>query len=184
VGLAHAFLERVPHGSLRPESALGSEDRSGPVTSRFVTRNFGPLNLRLEIDSASHFLRAVALPALPPAGLTAKHLLSALEALSALAILPVRSSGESSFQDTLQAVPPGQTRTYAQIAASLQTSPRAIGRWCAKNRLLLRIPCHRIVGKNTPGGFNAGMVWKQKLLDLEQDMGVFPAFSDLSPRLF
>lgn len=138
-----------------------------------VCRSFGPLNVTLEVARGSGLLLAVNLPPLPPAGLSSRDLHAALQMLRPFPIFPAASAAESNFRDALQAIPPGQTRTYAQVAAGLQTAPRAIGRRCAQNRLLLRIPCHRIVAKNTSGGFNAGMAWKQTLLALEKELGVF-----------
>lgn len=148
-----------------------------------IIRRFGALELHLEVDPVNNRLLSVTLPPSPPAKLTQSDLCAALEALSLFA-LHSASTAERAFQKALQSIPPGHTCTYGQIAIELHTSPRAVGRWCAQNRLLLRVPCHRIVGKTTLGGFNAGLVWKQKLLAVESQPGVFPAFSDLSRRPF
>jgi O-6-methylguanine DNA methyltransferase len=99
-------------------------------------------------------------------------------------VVPQASGKHMHFCDTLQSIPPGQTRSYGTLAATLNTSPRAVGSLCARNRLLLRIPCHRVVAAKGPGGFRAGRAWKETLLWLERDRTVFRLFSDLSPELF
>lgn len=53
----------------------------------------------------------------------------------------------------LCAIPPGTTKTYGELAKQLNTSPRAIGNACRKNPLPIIIPCHRVVAKNSLGGY-------------------------------
>ena len=67
----------------------------------------------------------------------------------------------------------GETRTYGDIAADIKSGPRAVGGACRVNRLLLIVPCHRVVGKNDLGGFmgdpDGSLVRrKQWLLEHEQ----------------
>jgi len=87
--------------------------------------------------------------------------------------LPVLISGtpfEQSVMHALLEVPYGQTRTYGQIAARIgrPKASRAVGRACSKNRLLLFIPCHRIIAANgSLTGFAAGVERKRALLRLE-----------------
>ncbi len=50
-------------------------------------------------------------------------------------------------------IPPGATKTYGELAKQLNTSPRAIGNACRKNPIPIVIPCHRVVAKNSLGGF-------------------------------
>ena len=53
----------------------------------------------------------------------------------------------------LRAIPPGQTRTYGELAQALSTSPRAVGGACRANPIVLLIPCHRVVAVDGEGGF-------------------------------
>jgi methylated-DNA-[protein]-cysteine S-methyltransferase len=73
--------------------------------------------------------------------------------------LPAQLSG-SAFQQkvwlAILAIPLGQTRTYSELAAQLQSGPRAVANACGANRLPLLIPCHRVVAKNGLGGFMRG----------------------------
>lgn len=71
----------------------------------------------------------------------------------------------------LQAIPRGETRTYAQIAGSMgqPTAVRAVARACASNPVALVVPCHRIVGANGAlTGYRWGVERKQKLLEMER----------------
>jgi AraC family transcriptional regulator of adaptative response/methylated-DNA-[protein]-cysteine methyltransferase len=57
----------------------------------------------------------------------------------------------TSFQwqvwEALRAIPYGETRTYADVAATIgrPRAVRAVGRACATNPVALAIPCHRVV---------------------------------------
>lgn len=67
-------------------------------------------------------------------------------------------------------IPKGQTKTYAEVAEILGTSPRAVGSACGRNPLPILIPCHRILGaKGSLGGYSAfdGVESKKFLLELE-----------------
>ena len=50
-------------------------------------------------------------------------------------------------------IPYGETRTYGDIARQLNTSSRAVGQACRRNRIPIIIPCHRVVAQNDIGGF-------------------------------
>ena len=72
----------------------------------------------------------------------------------------------------LQQIPVGQTRTYGQLAALLQSSPRAVGNACRQNHLPLLVPCHRVVAAYGLGGFGGAtqgkrMAMKRWLLEHE-----------------
>ena len=71
----------------------------------------------------------------------------------------------------LRAIPGGETRTYAQVAAALGNSKavRAVARACAQNLLAVVVPCHRVVGSNgSLTGYRWGLERKQALLDWER----------------
>ncbi len=54
----------------------------------------------------------------------------------------------------IQAIPSGETSSYADIAAQLHSAPRAVGRACGANRIPIVVPCHRVIAKNGGlGGF-------------------------------
>ena len=55
---------------------------------------------------------------------------------------------------TLLCIPYGETTTYGELAALLNSSARAVGNACRNNPVPLIIPCHRVVAKNGLGGFS------------------------------
>ena len=50
-------------------------------------------------------------------------------------------------------IPTGQTRTYGELAQTLNTSPRALANACRNNPFPIIIPCHRVVAKTGMGGY-------------------------------
>src|SRR3954463_15200547 len=70
----------------------------------------------------------------------------------------------------LRAVPRGELVTYGELAA-LAGAPgaaRAAGSFCARNRLGLFVPCHRVVSAGGLGSYGSyGLEYKRRLLELE-----------------
>jgi len=67
----------------------------------------------------------------------------------------------------LMRIPPGQTMSYAQLARELGAprATRAVASACARNRLAVVVPCHRIVrGDGSLGGYRWGLPRKAALL--------------------
>ncbi|ACV25334.1 methylated-DNA--[protein]-cysteine S-methyltransferase [Methanocaldococcus fervens] len=62
----------------------------------------------------------------------------------------------------------GKTITYGDIARKLNTSPRAVGMALKRNPLPLIIPCHRVVAKNSLGGYSYGLDKKKFILEREK----------------
>lgn len=90
--------------------------------------------------------------------------------------LPLKPQGslyQQKVWNALLVIPVGRTLTYGELALHLQSSPRAIGQACKKNPLALFIPCHRIVGKNSLGGYMGdpnALSYKEALLRHEYTM--------------
>ena len=61
----------------------------------------------------------------------------------------------------------GTTTTYGRLAASLGSSPRAVGGAVGRNPISLIIPCHRVLGSASLTGYAAGIDIKRTLLDIE-----------------
>ena len=86
--------------------------------------------------------------------------------------MPV-SLGGSPFQQLvwqeLRTIPPGETRTYGQLARKLGKSEaaRAVGHANAVNPVSLIVPCHRVIGRNSLTGYGGGLQRKQWLLQHE-----------------
>ena len=89
--------------------------------------------------------------------------------------LPLRPTG-TPFQlavlETLQTIPYGETRSYADIAAQIgrPKAVRAVGAANGRNPLPIVIPCHRVIGSDgSLTGFGGGIEAKRHLLALEAD---------------
>jgi AraC family transcriptional regulator of adaptative response/methylated-DNA-[protein]-cysteine methyltransferase len=88
--------------------------------------------------------------------------------------LPLDAQG-TDFQvlvwKALRQIPPGETRTYTEIARSIgkPAAARAVGRACATNRVPLLIPCHRAVrADGDSGGYRWGNERKAAILAAEK----------------
>jgi methylated-DNA-[protein]-cysteine S-methyltransferase len=65
----------------------------------------------------------------------------------------------------------GKTVSYNFISKKTKIHPRQVGRICGENKLLLFIPCHRVIRSDgLLGGFSAvhGVNLKSKILKIEQ----------------
>jgi methylated-DNA-[protein]-cysteine S-methyltransferase len=82
-------------------------------------------------------------------------------------IAPPCTPFQARLRQALLAIPRGETRTYAELASMLRSSPRAVGQALGANPLPILIPCHRVVAARGLGGFGGGLAWKQHLLNLE-----------------
>jgi methylated-DNA-[protein]-cysteine S-methyltransferase len=88
--------------------------------------------------------------------------------------VPVDLEYETPFLEAcahaLRSVPRGETVTYGELAA-LAGAPgaaRAAGSFCARNRLGLFVPCHRVVSAGGLGSYGShGVAYKKRLLELE-----------------
>jgi AraC family transcriptional regulator of adaptative response/methylated-DNA-[protein]-cysteine methyltransferase len=70
----------------------------------------------------------------------------------------------------LQAIPPGKTATYTEIARAIgqPTAVRAVAQACGANPLAIAIPCHRVVRSDGDlSGYRWGVERKRKLIDRE-----------------
>ena len=64
-------------------------------------------------------------------------------------------------------IPVGETRTYGELAADLETAPIAVGQACGRNPLPVIVPCHRVVGVDSLTGYMGGLELKRTLLEHE-----------------
>ena len=56
--------------------------------------------------------------------------------------------------EALHSIGYGRTKTYGDIADYVQGSAQAVGRACGANRIPILIPCHRVLGATSLGGFS------------------------------
>jgi methylated-DNA-[protein]-cysteine S-methyltransferase len=123
--------------------------------------------------------RAVAAEGSRRGGRFAAELVRRLQAYVAgeavtLADVPVDLEYETPFLErcarALREIPRGEVVTYGELAA-LAGAPgaaRAAGSFCARNRLGLFVPCHRVVAAGGLGSYGSlGEGYKRRLLELE-----------------
>lgn len=81
---------------------------------------------------------------------------------------------QKSVWEQLMAIPPGETRSYSDIAVSLgkPTAFRAVAQANGANQLAIMIPCHRVINLNGDlGGYGGGITRKEWLLHHEKARG-------------
>lgn len=92
------------------------------------------------------------------------------QALETLTVDTPGSALQRLVWSALRAIPPGQTCSYAELAARIDRagSARAVGAAVGANPLLLVLPCHRVVGaRGALTGYAAGLERKRWLLEHE-----------------
>jgi methylated-DNA-[protein]-cysteine S-methyltransferase len=73
-------------------------------------------------------------------------------------------------EQALRALPRGEVVTYGELAvlAGRPGAARAAGTFCARNRLALFVPCHRVVASDGIGSYGSlGLDYKRRLLALD-----------------
>ena len=72
--------------------------------------------------------------------------------------------------EALRTIPRGEVVTYGELAAlaGAPRAARAAGSFCARSRLSIFVPCHRVVGADGLGSYGSyGLEYKRRLLALE-----------------
>lgn len=130
---------------------------------------------RLDTSLARYGLVAQpGLAPLPPpvAQAFAAYFAGNLRALEALATASVGSPFQRAVWAELRRIPPGQTRSYADIARALGgaatgagPNARAVGTANGRNPLAIVVPCHRVIGADGRlTGYAGGLQAKAWLL--------------------
>jgi len=86
--------------------------------------------------------------------------------------LPLRVAGsdlQRAACDAMLAIPFGETRTYGDLAKDLNAPAQAIGQACGGNPIPVIIPCHRILGASSLGGFSGGTGIETKVALLKHE---------------
>ncbi|HCZ05925.1 MAG: methylated-DNA-[protein]-cysteine S-methyltransferase [Thermotogota bacterium] len=70
-------------------------------------------------------------------------------------------------------IPYGVVLTYGEVGVRIDPTrgpklSRAVGQALKRNPLPVIIPCHRVVGRNSLGGFSPSLDWKEFLIFLEK----------------
>ena len=126
-----------------------------------------------ETALAERFPKATILPDDGTITLWVEGAVQAVEAPLAMPDLPLDVAG-TAFQEAvwqeLRKIPPGETRSYAELAAAVGKpgAVRAAGSANGANHVSVLIPCHRVVRSDgSLGGYAWGLDIKRKLLEAE-----------------
>ena len=83
-----------------------------------------------------------------------------------------RNQIQKKVWNELKKIKIGNTTTYGKIAKKYKLSPRHVGKICAQNKLVLLVPCHRVIKTDGGlGGFTSpgGIKLKKKILGFEKN---------------
>ena len=119
------------------------------------------------------FPNAAILPADTAMATLISDVLQVIETPTAVHDLPIDVAG-TAFQEAvwkeLRKIPPGETRSYADIAAAIGEpgAVRAVGTANGSNPVAILVPCHRVIRSDgTLGGYAGGLDRKRHLLAAE-----------------
>nr|MBA4770599.1 methylated-DNA--[protein]-cysteine S-methyltransferase [Sphingobium sp.] len=183
---SRAYADAQRHLGMTP-SAWKDGGRGVAIRWRTVDTSLGPVLVAAttkglcrisfgegEAELRAHFPKADILPADAALDAMAQAVAALVENPAAPPDLPMDVGG-TAFQQAvwaaLRAIPPGETRSYAELAAAAgrPAATRAAGSACGDNSLAVLIPCHRILRSDgSLGGYAWGLERKRALLDRER----------------
>ncbi|QGP78905.1 bifunctional DNA-binding transcriptional regulator/O6-methylguanine-DNA methyltransferase Ada [Sphingobium sp. CAP-1] len=182
---SRAYADAGQHLGMTP-SAWKDGGRGVTIRWRTVDSNLGPMLVAAtgkglcrisfgegEADLRARFPHADLQPADSALDAMAARVAALVDDPASGADLPTDVQG-TAFQQAvwaaLRAIPPGETRSYGEIAAAIDRphAVRAAGTACGGNNLAILIPCHRVVrGDGGIGGYAWGTEKKSALLARE-----------------
>ena len=127
----------------------------GPRMEARLRRRFGAVELKTgsERQPVARALRA--------------YFGGSIDALEDVEADPGGTAFQRSVWDAMRAIPPGQTRSYRDlaVAAGNERAVRAVGQASGRNPVAIVIPCHRVVGSDgTLTWYGGGLDRKRWLL--------------------
>jgi len=153
---------------LGPMIAIGDEDKL--YLLEFVDRR----GLEREVERLRKRTKAAIIPGeTKPIQSIEKELAQYFDGTLAEFKTPLQLMGspfQQSVWEQLRRIPPGETRSYADIAQALgnPTAYRAVAQANGANQLAIVIPCHRVINSDGGlGGYGGGLVRKEWLLTHE-----------------
>lgn len=112
------------------------------------------------------------------------YLAGDLHAVDGVAVDAIGTPFQERVWAALRAIPPGQTRSYGQVAAAIDVpgGVRAVGTANGANPVWVLVPCHRVVRSDgTVGGYGGGAHRKEWLLQHERASMARPGTKVTSP---
>lgn len=141
----------------------------GPVTiadngDAIIAVSFGD-------KSPARYTKAAETPLIKEAARQIEEYLRKERRLFELPLAPGGTPFQQRVWAALRNIPYGHTKSYKDIAEAIGQSKafRAVGMACHKNRIVIIIPCHRVVGADGRlTGYTGGLELKARLLELER----------------
>jgi len=86
--------------------------------------------------------------------------------------IPIKLTGtefQNKVWECMRNISYGTILSYGELAKKIgcPKASRGVGSACHNNKILILIPCHRVVAKYSLGGFGYGIDMKVKLLEME-----------------
>jgi methylated-DNA-[protein]-cysteine S-methyltransferase len=169
MGLFHARAV-CNEASLSPEVA-GETDRSEPLCPSAPTEERRPMQVQIRGEPIELDERFVSEPPSTVREQVAAYARGDQHTFDLTVAYPESFTGD--VMRALAAIPYGETRTYGDVASALSTSAVAVGGACGRNPVPIVVPCHRVVGSDSLGGYSAagGPALKRRLLAAERGDG-------------
>ncbi|MGE0118548.1 MAG: bifunctional transcriptional activator/DNA repair enzyme AdaA [Dongiaceae bacterium] len=169
-GVARALFAAWLDTPLGPMTAIGDEEALHLleyVDRRGLERQIERLRIRTGAGILPGRTRPIAQIESELAGYFAHRLTRFETKLARLG-----SPFQNAVWDALRAIPPGETRSYAEIARAVgkPRAVRAAAQANGANPFAIVIPCHRVIGADGGlGGYGGGLTRKRWLLDHERE---------------
>ena len=151
VGTIHLLAAKQGLGALFFDAQIEEMEARFPSSSRRPSRG-NPWLVRAEAFAASYFA-------------------GDLDKASAIPLTLEGTAWQREVWEAIKTIPPGETRTYGQLAEQINRprAARAVGAAVGRNPVSLLVPCHRVIGSdNRLTGYAGGLDVKRFLLAHEK----------------
>lgn len=145
------------------------------MSTRAIETPIGPLTLEADENAVTAIRFSAggaqdASPLLDAAEAQLREYFAGARRTFDLPLAPHGTAFQQRVWAALRTIPYGETRTYGELAAAIDSpnASRAVGMANHRNPLPIIIPCHRVIGANgTLTGYAGGLEIKRRLLALE-----------------
>lgn len=145
------------------------------MSTRAIKTPIGPLTLEADENAVTAIRFGAggaqdASPLLDAAEAQLREYFAGARRTFDLPLAPHGTAFQQRVWTALRAIPYGETRTYGELAAAIDSpnASRAVGMANHRNPIPIIIPCHRVIGANgTLTGYAGGLEIKRRLLALE-----------------